>query len=262
LAALLVALIALLAIAGAAAAHPLGNFTVSRYSALTLRPEAVDVHYIIDMAEIPTLQERQRMDADGDGAISPDEEMAWAAALLPKLAANLHLSVEGKETPLQATGHTLTFPPGQGDLLTLRLEVSLTAALPPSNAARGIIYEDNNFAERLGWQEIVATTMGGSLLNSTVPTTDLSDGLRNYPADLLQAPPAVNRAEVSYAPTAADSGGNGIQPAPVGSADRRSHRPTVSGATSSPICSTARWTRPARWSRRCWWPWAWARPTP
>ena len=64
------ALLALL-IAGVASAHPLGNFTISRYSALTLHEEAIDVLYVVDMAEIPTYQERQAMDSDGDGAVSP-----------------------------------------------------------------------------------------------------------------------------------------------------------------------------------------------
>ena len=74
-------LLVLLASAGVAAAHPLGNFTISRYSAVTLGAEAAEVHYVIDMAEIPTYQERQAMDSDGDGAIDAAEEAAstWAA---------------------------------------------------------------------------------------------------------------------------------------------------------------------------------------
>ena len=40
-------------------AHPLGNFSISHYTSLRLAPEAVELHYIIDMAEIPTFQEIQ-----------------------------------------------------------------------------------------------------------------------------------------------------------------------------------------------------------
>ncbi len=197
------ALFTLLAIAGAAAAHPLGNFTISRYSALTLRQAAIDVLYIVDMAEIPTVQEQQAMDSDGDGAVSPSEEAAWLAATVPALAANLSLTVDGAPVTLSPRGHTLTFPPGQGDLPTLRLEVQLSAALPATDEARALAYEDGNFAGRLGWQEIIATAADGALLDASVPAADLSDQLRNYPADLLQAPPAVSTATVRHAPAAA-----------------------------------------------------------
>lgn len=198
----LLALLALSA-AGVAAAHPLGNFTISRYSALTLRPAAVDVIYIVDMAEIPTFRERQAMDADGDGTISAAEEAAWASALLPALAGNLSLTVDDAPVALIPTGHALSFPPGQGDLATLRLEVTLSAALPAAepDAPRALVYEDGNFAGRLGWQEVIATAAdGGALADSSVPSVDLSNQLRDYPADLLQAPPAVSRAEISYEP--------------------------------------------------------------
>ena len=195
------ALLALL-IVGVANAHPLGNFTVSRYSALTLHDAAVDVFYIVDMAEIPTFRERQAMDGDGDGAVSAAEEAEWLAATVPDLAGKLRLTVDGAPVALAAQGHTLTFPPGQGELLTLRLELRLAAALPPvaEGQARAIDYEDGNFAGRLGWQEVVASAGAGSLLDSTVPATGLSDELRAYPEELLQSPPAVNRATVRHAP--------------------------------------------------------------
>ena len=212
------ALLALL-IVGAANAHPLGNFTVSRYSALTLRDAAVGVFYIVDMAEIPTFRERQAMDGDGDGAVSAAEQEAWLAGFVPDIAGKLRLTVDGAPVVLAPQSHTLAFPPGQGELPTLRLEVRLSAALPPAagEQARAIDYEDGNFAGRLGWQEVVVAAASGTLLDSSVPSADLSDQLRDYPADLLQAPPAVNRAEVRYAPAAAP-GEMGVQPAPVGAA--------------------------------------------
>ena len=132
--AVLLAVLAL-SVAAVVSAHPLGNFTISRYSAVALGAESADVHYIIDMAEIPTYQERQTMDTDGNGAISGDEEAAYLAAAVPALAANLRLAVDGAPVPLTPQRHALTFPPGQGDLPTLRLEVWLSAALPAGNEA-------------------------------------------------------------------------------------------------------------------------------
>src|SRR5919198_2246961 len=63
--------------APAATAHPLGNFTVNRSSAIAVRPDAVEIAYMIDMAEIPTYQEMPAIDTDGDGTASSDELTAW-----------------------------------------------------------------------------------------------------------------------------------------------------------------------------------------
>ena len=200
--ALLLALLGL-SLAAAARAHPLGNFTISRYSAVTLGAESADVLYILDMAEIPTYQERQTMDSDGDGTIGAAEEAAYLAATVPALAANLRLAVDGAAVLLTPQRHTLAFPPGQGDLPTLRLELWLSAPLPAGDNALSVVYEDGNYPDRLGWREVVVSAAAGTLLESSVPATDLSDQLRAYPADLLQAPPAVGRAEARFAPTGA-----------------------------------------------------------
>ena len=42
-----------------AAAHPMGNFSISHYAGITVDPRRVEVRYLIDMAEIPTFQELQ-----------------------------------------------------------------------------------------------------------------------------------------------------------------------------------------------------------
>ena len=200
--ALLLALLGL-SLAAAVRAHPLGNFTISRYSAVTLGAEAAEVLYILDMAEIPTYQERQMMDSDGDGTIGAAEEAAYLAATVPALAANLRLEVDGAAVLLTPQRHTLAFPPGQGDLPTLRLELWLSAPLPAGDNALSVVYEDGNYPDRLGWREVVVSAAAGTLLESSVPAADLSDQLRAYPADLLQAPPAVSRAEARFAPTGA-----------------------------------------------------------
>ena len=47
---------AAVALAPAASAHPLGNFTVNYASGLVVEPSAVQVDEVVDRAEIPTLQ--------------------------------------------------------------------------------------------------------------------------------------------------------------------------------------------------------------
>ncbi|MEW5988635.1 MAG: EF-hand domain-containing protein, partial [Chloroflexota bacterium] len=83
-----------------AAAHPLGNFSVNRYSRLELTPDQINLLYILDMAEIPTFQEKQQIDADGDGVINAGEFNQLLQQLSPALLSNLDLTVNGQTLPL------------------------------------------------------------------------------------------------------------------------------------------------------------------
>ena len=47
-----------------AEAHPLGNFTINHYLGVIVRPEAVVLDYVVDMAEVPAFQERPAIEAD------------------------------------------------------------------------------------------------------------------------------------------------------------------------------------------------------
>lgn len=200
----LTALIALLLFPVLLYAHPLGNFTVNRYSRLQTEQEQLHLTHIIDMAEIPTHQERTLMDTDGDGTVSSRETEIYLTSLLAQLQEQLHLSINGTETALSLLNQELTFPAGQAGLPTLRVVTEWQVALPAGEAALQVDYEDQSFAERIGWQEvIVQSDAATSLLESSVPATDLSAGLTEYPADLLQSPPTVSQASFRFAPVAA-----------------------------------------------------------
>jgi ABC-type nickel/cobalt efflux system permease component RcnA len=193
-------LIVFLIIVPAVAAHPLGNFTVSRYSKLTAGPRQIHLLYVVDMAEIPTFQERQIIDMNSDGSIDRGEEEQYLTRQTAALAENLHLAVNGQPATWSISENAITFPPGQGDLPTLRLEMALTAVLPSENVWQAE-YNDQNYAERLGWQEVVVTAEEGvQLLATSVPAQDVTDELRTYPQNLLQEPLAVNQAQFQFAP--------------------------------------------------------------
>ncbi len=210
----ILALIALLLLPVAAGGHPLGNFTINRYSRLELGADQVRVRYVVDMAEIPTFQERARIDLDRDGAIDAVERERYLAETVTALQSRLHLTVDGESPPLQPREPQLEFPPGQSGLQTLRLSLWFTARLP-RQAVWQVEYRDDNFAGRMGWQEIVVLPTSVRLLASSAPTQDLSNELRNYPQDMLQSPPAVDRAEVRFAPVTAARQENGSDIAPV-----------------------------------------------
>ena len=62
------ALVALLVLVPAALAHPLGNFSISQFSGIEVGTKLVRVHYVVDMAEIPTLQQLGSEGASDDRA--------------------------------------------------------------------------------------------------------------------------------------------------------------------------------------------------
>ena len=205
----LLLMVALLATTSSVSAHPLGNFTVNRYSRLELEPGQVLLRYVLDMAEIPAFQEREQIDADHDGTISQVEQEQYMTSQFARISRNLHLVVDGASLRLEPREQLLEFPPGQGGLATLRLSARFVAALPPQQSARQASYRDDNFAGRLGWQEIVVQAARGvSVLASTAPAEDRSRELRAYPEDMLQSPPTTRSAEFRFAagaPANADS---------------------------------------------------------
>jgi ABC-type nickel/cobalt efflux system permease component RcnA len=187
-----------------AAAHPLGNFTVNQYSRLEVGRDTVRIHYIVDMAEIPAFQERQAIDADGDGQIDADEQAAYLAKQTPALLRGLHLVAGGTPLTLAQAGQALDFPPGQGGLVTMRLTLDFEAPIASTQAPLVIEYRDDNFAERIGWREIVIRPLDGAALrDATAPERDQSNELRTYPEDMLSSPLNVREARFTLAPGAA-----------------------------------------------------------
>lgn len=184
------ALFALLA--SAAFAHPLGNFTINHYTRLELAADQLRVRYILDLAEIPTFQEKQRMDADRDGAISEPEIAIYLATQIPQLEKNLTLRLDGKlvRLTLIPDSSELNFMPGQGGLEVMRLAMWFEAPFAVDARAQSIEFRDDNYSERLGWREIVVRAEPGVVIeNSSASSHDLSQELTAYPQELLANPP-------------------------------------------------------------------------
>lgn len=197
-------------------AHPLGNFTVNRYSRLEVGASAVRIRYIIDMAEIPTFQEMPRIDTSGDGQVDTAERDAYLSSEIDTLRTNLRLSIDDAPVALQAADEQLEFPTGQGGLQTLRLSAWFTAALPQGTQRWQGTYHDTNFSGRIGWQEIVVQSAGSmAVVESTAPSTDQSHELRSYPTDMLQSPLAVSSAEFAFAPSSSAASTVAAKTAPV-----------------------------------------------
>jgi len=189
--------------AAAASAHPLGNFTVNHYAGLEAAPGELRIVYAIDIAEIPTQQLRAEQDTDGDGQVSATELQAWADTTGARVAADLHVSVDGAPLTLSYRCGTAGFRAGQAGLNVTRFDGLLTSPM----AERGHVeVEDTTDADRTGWREITAAGVDGRAVTaSSVPAASVSDELRRYPQALLASPLKVTTASFDVAPGASDA---------------------------------------------------------
>jgi nickel/cobalt exporter len=194
---------------GAAAAHPLGNFTVNHLSQVRISQGSVEIHYILDQAEIPTFQEIQRFDRDTDGAISGTEREPLLQRKLSEIVPDLRVTVDGRDVPLGSPlAPTLSFPPGQGGLSLTRVEARFAASIPPGT--HRVEVHDDTYGDRVGWKAIEVLPGEGTDVRSSVPASDPTGGLRAYPLDLLQSPPDQRDASIAV------SSGSGRVTAPDG----------------------------------------------
>jgi nickel/cobalt transporter (NicO) family protein len=189
-AALLVALLAGFARPDAAGAHPLGNFTVNHYAGIELAGDRVFVRYVLDLAEIPTLQAGREVRAPG-----------YAASL----ARRLELRLDNGRVRLTPVTHRVATGRGAAGLATLRFEAVYAARLTGGR----LTFVDRAFASRIGWREITMRARDGArLLEASAPPESRSDELRAYPESLLAAPLDVRSATARFTP------GSGAAPAP------------------------------------------------
>jgi len=206
-------------------AHPLGNFSISHYTSLRVERDAVELRYVLDLAEIPTFQEMQATGiVPEEGHPSLPGYLARQTILLQK---GLWIEVDEQRLPLQGVASAILFPPGAGGLPTLKLGLRYRAPLAPLAAAAGhqLAYRDSNFPGRAGWQEIIAVAGPGvTVVQSTVPATDRSRALTDYPTDLLNSPPQVREAQVVFtlAPPPQEVAAIDTPPPPALTANRQS----------------------------------------
>jgi len=168
---LLSAAFAALVLPVAASAHPLGNFTVNRFSRIEVAGSRIYVRYVLDLAEIPTFQA---------GKID-----AHVYAL--RIARGAQLTLNGRRMQLVPTETALAHPAGAGGLKTTRFEAVLRGPMLASRSE--IEYRDTNYADRIGWKEVLV---------GSAPSR--SHELRAYPKDLLSSPLSVTTVRTSLTP--------------------------------------------------------------
>jgi nickel/cobalt transporter (NicO) family protein len=172
-----------------ALAHPLGNFTINHYAGIRVELHRVILDVVLDRAEIPTFQEKLRIDTDGDGSVSDEEAEAERVRACPAFAPSLSLTVAGRPIALEPVAAGLSFPPGAAGLQTMRLVCTYIAELPgPLAAGTPIVFADPSYADRLGWHEITAEGSDVTITGSGIRATSVSNRLTAYPTDMLKKP--------------------------------------------------------------------------
>ncbi|MDX3232245.1 sulfite exporter TauE/SafE family protein [Streptomyces sp. ME19-01-6] len=185
--------------AGAAEAHPLGNFTVNRYDGLVVAPGALRVDHVEDLAEIPAAQAKPRIDQDGDDELSRPELDAWADRRCASAARDARLTVRGQSVSVRSEGAQARSRAGQAGLPTLRVECRLTAVLPRDGHA-SLAYRPADIGTGPGWREMTARGDRMTLAASDVPASSASRRLTRYPQDQLSSPPDERTAALRTAP--------------------------------------------------------------
>ena len=89
--------------------------------ALRIEAGAVDLRYILDLAEIPTFQEMQ-----ATGIVpAPDDPrvVAYLASKAEALKGGLVVTLNGRPLALETVSENVIFPPGAGNLPTMKIGV-------------------------------------------------------------------------------------------------------------------------------------------
>jgi nickel/cobalt transporter (NicO) family protein len=194
------AAVGVLVLSATASAHPLGNFTVNRYAGIEVAGSNVYLHYVLDLAEIPTYQ----LGAEIRNPAYPT-----------RVARQLELTLDGRRAALRVLDHRVVSRPGAAGLTTLRLDVVYQASAEGATLA----FRDHSFPGRIGWREVTISARDGARIDrSTVPGTSESRALREYPKDLLRSPLDVSSAVATIAP-----GSTPGTPPPIAGVPTRAH---------------------------------------
>ena len=114
--------------------------------------------YVLDQAEIPTVQER---------SLGPAGVLAKKRAEVDR---RLMLLVDGRRVALVSAGRPqLSFPDGAGGLKTTRMELPLASGVDHPHRVE---LHDGTFPGRIGWKAVVSAPGKGTAVRSDAPTGD------------------------------------------------------------------------------------------
>ena len=177
----------------------MGNFSVNNFSRIEIEKNQIRLRTVLDMAEIPTFQESQEIDTDKNGTLSNEELSAYLEKITPAYLENLKLSVDNQPLQIRLTAKNISLPIGSGNLHTLRVEWDFLADVQIKEEIHRLKFENSNFKERVGWNEIVIGRAAEiNIFDSTAFGSEVTNELKTYPEDMLTAPLNERTAELSF----------------------------------------------------------------
>ena len=180
-------------------AHPLGDFSVNQYSRLEVEGKQIKLRQVLDLAEIPTFQEQAAIDSDKNGTLEQTELDAYAERITPQILANLFLTVNSQPLALRSESTEVQMESGAGSLPTLKIKWNLLADLPKIETTNQVRFENKNYLERIGWNEIIINRVGSvNVFDSTAFGSSITDELKAYPQETLDASLAERSASFSF----------------------------------------------------------------
>ena len=182
-------------------AHPLGNVSVNVYERVEINASQLSIRFVLDVAEFPALREKGFADTNDDDVVDEQEATAYLDGFWDYLQQLLILTANDQALPLTRVAQELSFPPGQGGLQLMRAVYDLTAPQPehaPGETINATLTE-TTFEGVQGWHEVVIRAGSGvTLIDSSVPDTDVTNELTVYPEDMLLTPLSVREATFAY----------------------------------------------------------------
>lgn len=202
-------------------AHPLGDFSLNHHDGLRLSSGHIEDTAVVDSAEIPTAQDRERADTDNDGDVSRSEAATRARQRCSRLAEASRVTVNGRRNEWRLRSSRLTYGKGTAGLPIARLTCRLRTDTDLSRAA-AITFTSGADRRRTGWKEITATAGDRVRLTaSSAPERSASAGLRRYPSGAADEPPNQTTARLRTRPgddrpsTGPDDAATGAGPSPA-----------------------------------------------
>lgn len=195
-------------------AHPLGNFTTNAAVRVVFGQDQTQVRYVLDLAEIPTVQARQRLDVNGDDDVTDDEADAYALERCSEVGPLLTVEIDGVRETLQLAPISIDFPEGQAGLLTTRIVCDGVADVGVDRPSEVLIRDDNGL-DRVGWREITITGDRVRIQSSDAPDMSSTQLLRMYPEGSLNAPARQVTATATAAPGGPAAAVDVLDPAAV-----------------------------------------------
>ncbi len=167
----------------------LGNFTINQFSGLTLAQNTVELHYVVVFGQLPALAQLHAADANHDGVTSQQERDDYVGEMAQSFAQSLQVRVDGTLVALRAIRWLSALPTESGGF-SLRVDVFYRGELPSTagNAPRTLDFTNQNFPDRIGWNEIALEHAPGLTVFDTNAyanslTAALADALTSLPAD-------------------------------------------------------------------------------